>query len=76
MSQSDDNENEIEKSEMTSSDKKPKLNYSRVWSKSTDEVERRRWAWKNPGVGNWEIKLVISNERMTKTATSKFTVRT
>ena len=55
-------------------DKKP--NFSRIWPKSTEETEQRRWAWKNPGIGNWEIKLEITNERMTKTAITKFTVRT
>ena len=53
---------------------KAKESYSRIWPKSTDEVERRRWAWNNPGIGVWEIKLEISNERMKKTATTKFTV--
>ena len=55
---------------------KSKRNYSRIWSKSTDETERRRWAWKNPGAGSWEIKLEVTNERMTKTASTKFIVRT
>ena len=72
--QFDDDENEKETPKITSDESK--TNYSRIWSKSTDETERRRWAWKNPGLGSWEIKLEVTNERMTKTASTKFTVRT
>ena len=69
------NENEFEESGQHLFDKKPKEKFTRIWLKSTDETERRRWAWNNPGIGQWEIRLEISNDRMKKTATTKFIVK-
>jgi len=48
--------------------------YSRIWIKSSEETEKRRWALNNPGIGEWEIKLRVSNKSMKKTVVSKFSV--
>ena len=69
------NENDTEGSGQHLFDKKPKEKFTRIWLKSTDETERRRWAWNNPGIGQWEIRLEISNDRMKKTATTRFIVK-
>ena len=34
--------------------KKSKFKY--IWTKSSEKIERRKWSWKNPGIGDWEIR--------------------
>ena len=32
------------------------MNYKWIWPKSSEIIERRKWLWKNPGMGDWEIR--------------------
>ena len=35
-------------------------NYKWIWPKSSEIIERRKWSWKNPGIGDWEIRTGLS----------------
>ena len=36
-------------------------NYKWIWTKSLQQIESRKWSWKNPGLGDWEIRLGLKS---------------
>ena len=37
-------------------DELTKSKFKYIWTKSSEKIERKKWSWKNPGKGDWEIR--------------------